>query len=101
MKLSKAMGFSEPEVEERLRHTPKRQLTEELLLESTDRTTCHVRRRLGHVLLNNGHWREALKIYPQGASFVTVGCNQSQVFTCETEQDQLQLYADLSFNTVC
>ena len=65
--LSKFLGFTELQVRERLRHTSRGKLTLELLLEFSDRTTCHVRRRLGQVLLNNGHWREALKIYPQGS----------------------------------
>ena len=65
--LSRSLGFTELQVRERLRHTSRGQLTLELLLEFSHRTTCHVRRRLGQVLLNNGHWREALKIYPQGS----------------------------------
>ena len=62
------LGFSRDELEARVRRSPRRQLVVGLLLEFLERTPCHVERRLGQVLLNNGHWREALKIYPKGLS---------------------------------
>ena len=49
-----------------MKHATQHLVIAEVLLEFSDRTDCHVRRRLGQILLNNGHWREALKIYPLG-----------------------------------
>jgi ankyrin repeat protein len=64
--LAAGFGVNQAELAERLKHTPKRQLLLEIFLEFLDRTRAHPRRRLGQVLMNSGHWKEALKVYPQG-----------------------------------
>lgn len=64
--IASSLGFSTEEVEQRIKHIPQKVLVAELLLEYRKRRPCHVKRRLGQVLLNNGHWKEALKIYPSG-----------------------------------
>ena len=62
----RGLGLSGDQLTERMKHATQHLVIAEVLLEFSDRTACHVRRRLGQILLNNGHWREALKIYPQG-----------------------------------
>lgn len=64
--LTAGLGFSRGEVFQRMQHVPQNLLVIELLLEFSKRTPYHVKRRLGQVLLNNGHWKEGLKMYPSG-----------------------------------
>lgn len=64
--LTAGLGFSEGEVYQRMQHVPQKLLVVELLLEFSKRTPYHVKRRLGQVLLNNGHWKEGLRMYPSG-----------------------------------
>lgn len=60
-----ALGFSQEEVElKRQPGSSQKDLILGLLLEYSNRTPCHVRKRLGEVMWNCGHANEALKLDP-------------------------------------
>ena len=64
--VARGLGLSGDEISKRIKRTPMKNLLTEFLLDFTSRTPYDVKRRLGQVLMNNGHWKEALKIYPTG-----------------------------------
>ena len=64
--LASSLGFSREEVEQRRQTTSQNEMMVELLLESSNRMPCYSKRKLGQVLMNHGHIKEALKLYPSG-----------------------------------
>ena len=64
--LASSLGFSRGEVEHRRQTTSQNEMMVELLLESSNRMLCYSKRRLGQVLMNHGHIKKGLKLYPSG-----------------------------------
>ena len=66
VEIAAGLCFHREEIKQRAHHITQKPLIVELLLEFSKRTPFHVRRHLGQVLMNNGLWKEALKIDPKG-----------------------------------